>query len=431
MRIVYNNCCGLDVHKKIIVCCIRNGKNTSKKTFGATTDDLESMADWLVDNTVDMVAMESTASYWKPVFNILEERGLKAMVVNAQHMKNVPGKKTDENDAEWIADLLQHGLLNASYIPPREQRELRETLVYRRSLVSENTAELNRAQKMLEGANIKLSGTISNIDGMSGRYVLDELIAGKHLTEADIIDLQKKGHVSPRLKATPKELAKALNGLFTTAQLKNLQDALSHHDNLAKMISKIGERIRESLSDEQKEAVSLLRTIPGVSELSAISIVAVIGTDMDQFETADRLCSWAGICPGNYESAGKKRPTHCTKGNGLLRYTLIQCAAAASRTKGTFLKARHDKIAYRRGKCKAKMAIARSILVSIFHMLRKRETYKDLGSDYYKERNMENEKKIIRNKIQNSLFTKEEMLEILKEVDFSYPNCRTLYRKRD
>lgn len=213
-----------------------------------------------------MVAMESTASYWKPLYNVLEERGLSAIVVNPAHMKNVPGRKTDVKDAEWICDLLQHGLLTASYIPSRSQRELRETLVYRRSLVEERAAEMNRYQKMLEGANIKLSGTVSNINGKSARFMMEKIIDGKFLTEEDIVGYIKDGDISGRMKASPKEIADSLNGSLSLGQRRNVKDVLAHYDDLTARISSLEDRVRSSLSEEQRHAVDLLTTIPGVED---------------------------------------------------------------------------------------------------------------------------------------------------------------------
>ena len=219
MKKVYDKCCGVDVHKKIIVACFLNGKEKELRTFGTTTRELLEMADWLTAGCCEMVAMESTASYWKPLYNVLESSGLKAMVVNAHHMKAVPGRKTDVKDAEWIADLLQHGLLQASYIPSKDQRELRELVRYRKSLVEDRTRELNRLQKMLEGANIKLSGTVSNINGMSARNLLDFILGGGTMTAEKYDELFMAGKISPMLKAPKQQIIDDLNGMLTAIQI--------------------------------------------------------------------------------------------------------------------------------------------------------------------------------------------------------------------
>lgn len=414
MELLYRSCCGIDVHKKVLVACIADGKRRETRSYGTTTREIDELADWIVESNATMVAMESTASYWKPLYNVLEERGLSAIVVNPAHMKNVPGRKTDVKDAEWICDLLQHGLLTASYIPSRSQRELRETLVYRRSLVEERAAEMNRYQKMLEGANIKLSGTVSNINGKSARFMMEKIIDGKFLTEEDIVGYIKDGDISGRMKASPKEIADSLNGSLSLGQRRNVKDVLAHYDDLTARISSLEDRVRSSLSEEQRHAVDLLTTIPGVGEVNAISIISVIGTDMTQFKSADHLCSWAGVCPGNNESAGKKRHSHCTKGNALLRYSLIQAASCATKTKDTFFSAKYSKILVRRGKNRAKVAVAHAMLVSIYNMLSRDTSFIDLGGDYYQKRNEREEKRKLVAKIRKLGLSQEELAALLK-----------------
>ena len=414
MDVLYKVCCGIDVHKKLLVACIRDGKDSKVMKFGATTKEIGKLAELILSSGAEKVAMESTASYWKPVYNILETRGISCIVVNAQHMKNVPGKKTDVKDSEWIADLLQHGLLTSSYIPDRNQRDLRELLVYRQSLVQESSAELNRLQKMLEGGNIKLSGTVSDILGKSSRLFLENLICGKHLSADDIRKLQADGAVSGFLKASPEELSDSLDGCLSQMQRESLRDVMNHIDDLSERISATEKRALDSLSDRQKECVGLLMTVPGIKEISAVCIISVIGTDMSQFPTANHLCSWAGVVPGNNESAGKKRSSRCTKGNQLLRAALSQCANAAARKKGCFFKAQYERLVVRRGKGKAKMAVAHSLLICIYHILKEGIEFKDLGEDYYANYKREATIRSISRKIKQLGISKSEIMEMVE-----------------
>lgn len=307
MEVMYSVCCGVDVHKKILVCCLMRGRRKETREFGASIRELIELSSWLKENGCEMVAMESTASYWKPLYNILEAEGIPAMVVNAQHIKALPGRKTDTLDAEWIADLLRHGLLRASYIPPKPQRELRELLTYRKSLTVDAASEQNRIQKMLEGGNMKISGTISSIMGKSGLHLLTCIINGEAVTAGDIRRMASEGLISSRLKATPEELADDLNGVLTPVQRKMVSICLEHIKYLNRRIDEIDAIIDDNLSSDQQELVELLMEIPGVGESSAKTILSVIGTDMSRFPTAAHLASWAGVCPGNNESAGKRR----------------------------------------------------------------------------------------------------------------------------
>jgi len=252
MDVIYQRCCGVDVHKKVLVVCLLRGKQKEIKSYGTSTSDLLDLMQWLVDNNCEAVAMESTASYWKPLYNVLEASDMKVIVANPQHIKNVPGKKTDVKDAEWIADLLRHGLIQASFIPDKPQRELREQLRYRQSLVWNRTAELNRLQKMLEGGNIKLSGTVSNILGMSSRVLLDGILGGKKYTQNDIEAMFEDGTLSNRLKATSEQLAKDLEGVLTEAQTAMMKMCLEHIDYLTSSITKLDKLIEEELSSEQR-----------------------------------------------------------------------------------------------------------------------------------------------------------------------------------
>lgn len=401
MEVMYSVCCGVDVHKKILVCCLMRGKKKEIREFGASTRELIELSSWLKENRCEMVAMESTASYWKPLYNILEAEEMPAMVVNAQHIKALPGRKTDTLDAEWIADLLRHGLLRASYIPSKPQRELRELLTYRKSLTVDAAGEQNRIQKMLEGANIKLSGTISSITGRSGQHLLSCIINGEAATEDDIKRMIKDGLISSRLKASPAQLADDLNGVLTPVQRKMISICLEHITYLNKQIDEIDAIIDDNLSEDMQELVDLLKQIPGVGENSAKNILSVIGTDMSRFPTASHLASWAGVCPGNNESAGKRRSGKTRRGNSLLRTTLVLCAQGASRAKGSFFAAQYSRLMIRRGRNRAKMAVAHSLLIAIYYIIRDRVPFRDLGEDYYNRFNTESKIKMYIRKLEN------------------------------
>lgn len=385
----YKVCCGLDVHKKLLVACLRTATTTEIRQTGASTQEILDLANWLTENNCEAVAMESTASYWKPVYNIFESCDLHPIVVNAQHMKNVPGRKTDVKDAEWISDLLMNGLLQASYIPDRQQRELRELCTYRNSLVKTRSAEVNRLQKMLEGGNYKISGTVSDITGMSASTLLEYIVEGKTF---DFDAYQKERgakRISRRLKATPDELIRDMKGCTTSAQNKLIGTVQKHIQELDEHIKELDEQIDSLMDEKQKDAVELIKEIPGIADRSAQVIISAIGTDMNRFPTDKHLASWAGLCPGNHESAGKKKNGRTNKGNKNLRSTLVVCAHSAVTVKDSYLGAMYRRIAIRRGKKRAIIAVAHSILRIIYHMLRDGQHYLDLGADYYElqERN--------------------------------------------
>lgn len=385
METVYERCCGIDVHKKVIVCCLKCGKEQVIRNFESTTGELREMTQWLLSQDCQMVAMESTASYWKPLYNIFELSGLNAMVVNARDMKNVPGRKTDVKDAEWIADLLQHGLLKASYIPDREQRELREVSRYRKSLIEERAREINRLQKMLEGGNIKLKNYVSNINGKSSRNLL-EYVLRDEVKKPKEEDLRKLVY-GALCNKTP-EILKAVDGFLTPLQKQLIRSVLDHIDDMTRRIGDMDKLMTEYLTKYQ-EAIQKLQEIPGIGQRSAETIVAEIGTDMDRFPTDKHICSWAGLAPGNNESAGKRRSGKTTKGNMTLKVTLIQCAKTAVRRSGTYFYAQYQRLSVRRGKNRATVAVAHSILIAIYHMLKEGQTFKDLGEDYYNQFNRE------------------------------------------
>lgn len=389
MKKVYDNCCGIDVHKKIMVACFIHGKEQEIREFGATTRELLLLADWLSQGGCQMAAMESTASYWKPLYNVLETSGLNAIVVNAQHMKAVPGRKTDVKDSEWIADLLQHGLLQPSFIPNKAQRELRELVSYRKSLIKVKTAELNRLQKMLEGANIKLSGTIADIDGVSGRNLLNALLSDQKVDETKLNEMRRKKQIAPNLKASNEQLLEDLNGILTPLQKKMMKELLSHLDELIRHIKNLDDDISENMNGEEKKATAVIQDIPGIAAIGAQQIISVIGTDMSRFPTDAHISSWAGLCPGNNESAKKRRSGRSRKGNAMLRTTLITCAHAAVRNKNSFFYAEFQRVSGHRGSKRAYVAVAHSMLKAIYHILKDGVVFKDLGADYYNQFNKE------------------------------------------
>ena len=385
VEVVYERCCGLDVHKKVIEACILTTKQRERKTFGTMTSDLQKMVSWLKEHHVTVVAMESTGVYWKPVYNLLEEAGLETLVVNAQHIKAVPGRKTDVKDAEWIARLLRHGLLKGSYIPDREQRELRELLRYRTKLVQERGREVQRMQKVLEGSNIKLSSVASNIIGASGRSMIEAIIS--EIDDPRILaQLAKK-----QLKNKREELEQALFGFVGSHQRMMLRMQLKHIDFLDEEIKHLDEELNQRKKDDSTfhESLELLDGIPGVGVRTAEVMLVEMGLDMERFPTADHLAAWAGMAPGNNESAGKRKSGRVRPGNSHLRTALIQAAHAAARVKESYLSDQYHRIAARRGSKRAAVAVGHSILVIAYHMLKKKEAYQDLGRDYYQQKRKE------------------------------------------
>jgi transposase len=338
------------------------------------TADLLALSDWLAERGVSHAAMESTGVYWKPVFNVLEGR-VAVILVNAEHIKKVPGRKTDVKDCQWIAQLLQHGLLRASFVPPAPIRELRDLTRQRTQLIQERTAAANRIQKVLEDANIKLAGVATDVLGVSGRDMLDALIAGETDPEK-LADLARK-----RLRAKIPELRRALRGRVTDHHRFLLRMHLDHITHLEELIGRLGARIDEALTPFS-EGQERLQTIPGVSQRVAETVLAEIGPRMEQFPSADHLASWAGMSPGNNESAGKRRSGRVTKGNRWLKRALVQAAWAASHTKGTYLAAQYRRLARRRGRKRALVAVGHTLLVIIYHVLKRGTTYAELGTDF-------------------------------------------------
>jgi transposase len=374
MDIVHDRCAGLDVHKKTVVACARriNPDGTVDSvihTFGTMTADLLALADWLDAHGVREVAMESTGVYWKPVFHILEGR-FDVMLVNAGRLKQVPGRKTDAKDAEWIAQLLQHGLLAPSFIPRPEVREIRELTRCRTELVRDRAAVANRLQKELEDANIKLGSVASDVLGASGRDMIRAMIDGQEDPEklADLARRQLRGKIP--------ELRRALLGRVTEHHRFLLKLLMDQIDALERLIRRLDERIEEAMRPFD-EAAGRLQQIPGVGDRAAEVIVGEIGADMESFPTAGRLCSWAGLCPGNDQSAGKRRSGKTTKGSPWLRSLLVQSAWSASHTKDTVFSACYRRWVPRLGKKKALIAVAHKILMVIWHLLKKGTSYRE------------------------------------------------------
>jgi transposase len=388
MEVIYERCAGLDVHKKSVTVCritpaVRGGWQKERRRFGTMTDELLKLSDWLREAQVTAVAMESTGVYWKPVFNILESE-FEVILVNARHIKYVPGRKSDISDAQWIGELLQHGLLKASYIPERPQRDLRDLIRYRTSLIGERAREINRVQKVLEDANVKLASVASNVMGVSGRQMLEAIIAGNEDPEA--LAALAKG----RLRSKIPDLERALSGRIRTSHRLLLRLHLEHIDDLTNKIKELNEEIdRLMLPFDEDEQLRRLDDIPGVGREVAQVIIAELGVDMNRFPSAAHAASWAGLAPGKNESAGKNRSGKITPGNRHLKAMLVQAAHAVSRTKDNYLAAQFRRLAARRGKKRAAIAVAHSILVIAYYMLRDGTEYRDLGGDYFDKRNKE------------------------------------------
>lgn len=407
MEVIYPRCAGLDVHKKTVVACViithKNGrKKVERRTFGTTTRELEGLLVWLQGWRCTHVAMESTGVYWKPVYNVLEDH-LVLLLVNARHIKKVPGRKTDVSDAEWLADLLRHGLLRGSFVPPREQRKLRDLTRQRSKLVEERAAVVNRVHKVLEDANIKLAAVATDVMGVSGRAMLEALVEGT----ADPTAMAELARGA--LRGKREALGQALSGRIQAHHRFLLEQHLLHIDFLDEQIELFSRQVEAQVermsampeyvvpapeSDEAQvaqqaepltyaRAIELLDTMPGINRWLAEVMVAEMGINMQYFASEKHLASWTGVAPGNNESAGKRHSGKTPPGNRYLRKALVQGAHGASRKKNTYLKAKYHRLAARRGKKRAIVAVAHAMLVSAYHMLSRNEPYRDLGGNYF------------------------------------------------
>jgi len=377
---IIERACGIDVHKKNIVACLLIGKPGEKpkktvKTFSTMTEDLLACKDWLESEGCTHGALESTGVYWKPIFNILEE-SMEVILANARDIKNVPGRKTDVRDCEWIADLLRHGLIKRSFIPPKPIRELRDLTRYRRKLMQNRSSELNRIQKFLEDANIKLSSVVTDINGVSAKQMIHHLIKND-MNPLEIADLAKG-----RLRNKITELEKALDGYFSEHHRLILRVSIQMVASYDKAIEELNREIDQRMGPYE-EISERLQTIPGVKKNTVESIIAEIGVDMSRFPSDAHLSSWAGVSPGNNESAGKRYSGRITPGNRWLKASLNEASWAASRTKGTYLKARFQRLAARRGKNRASVALSHTILIMAYHIIKEQRTYYELGADFF------------------------------------------------
>jgi transposase len=382
MQVLYVRCAGLDVHKKTVVACVlvmgEDGRVQEQvRSFGTMTGELSALSRWLQEQQVEQVALESTGVYWWPVFNLLEEDGHAVLLVNPQHVKAVPGRKTDVSDSRWLADLLRHGLLPASFIPPATIRQLRDLTRYRKALVRERTQEVNRLQKVLESANIKLAGVATDILGVSGRQMLTALANGED-DPAALADLAR-GQLRKKLEV----LGRALEGRVRAHHRVLIHAILQHVTFLERSMEELDAEVDHALAPFAPE-LALLQQLPGVNRTAAATIIAEIGVDMRRFASAAHLASWAGVCPGNRQSGGKRLRSHITTGNPWLRGLLGEVAWAAVRQKDTAFGARFRRLARRQNKQKALVAVMHHLLIVIYHMLRDHAPYHELGPDYFR-----------------------------------------------
>jgi len=383
MKRLLERCCGLDVHRARVTACVRLPDRTGNRAelvaeFETVTSGLLALRDWLQGLGVTDVAMEATGVYWKPVWYVLED-DFELLLVNAQHVKNVPGRKTDVSDAQWLCQLLEHGLLRGSFVPPRPQRELRDLTRYRKALIRERQREVNRLHKLLEDAGIKLACVASDVLGVSGRAMIEALIAGEG-DPAALADLAR-GKLRSKLPA----LREALEGRFSGHHALLCAHILSHLDYLEETVSALGGEIGQRLRPFEHQ-LELLCTIPGIARRSAEVILAELGADMNVFPSDRHAASWVSLCPGNRRSAGKSSSGSTRKGNPWLRETLVESARAASRTRDSYLKSQYLRLRRRRGDQKAIVAVAHSILVIAYHILKEGKPYQELGGDYFERR---------------------------------------------
>lgn len=386
VQVIYERCAAIDVHKKTAVTTILiteadGSVQEQTQTFSTMTADLLALNDWLRVHRVEVIAMESTGVFWRPVFNLLEE-GRQVILVNAQHMKAVPGRKTDVKDSQWLADLLRHGLLKASFIPPKPVRELRDLMRYRKTLVRERADEVNRLQKVLETANIKLASVATDVLGKSGRSMLETLLGGQN--DPEMLAELARGRMRPKIP----ELRKALDGRVQPHHRLLLTRLLAHIDFLEESLAQLQAEMEQYLTPFE-EAVELVQSVVGIGDIAAAAIIAEIGTDMTRFASDKHIASWAGLCPGNKQSGGKRLSGKTTKGNVYLRAILYEVAWAISHTRDNYLSAFYHRMVRRLGKKKAITALAHKVLVIIYHILRTKKPYTDLGADYFDQKDQQ------------------------------------------
>lgn len=376
--------CGIDVHKETAVATVQGkGIKTETRTYETFTSSLIEMKDWLTSIGITHIAMESTGVYWKPVFNILED-SFEILLVNARHLKNVPGRKTDKADSNWICKLLLSGLLKGSFVPPENIRELRDLSRYKTKLIREVSSEKNRTQRILEDANIKLSSVLSDMSGVVATKLMDGLIAGRK----DLAVLINECYHG-KLSASKEDLSKALNGRLTSHHVFMLKQMKAHMSYLESQIELIDSEMDKKM-EVYNEQLELLQTIPGVGKDGAKGIISEIGADMDVFPNEQHLASWTGMCPGNNESAGKKKSSRTRHGNQYLKPLLVELAWGATRTKGTYFRAKYESMVGRRGKKRALIAIGHKMLVASYHILKENVPYRELGANYLLERKKKN-----------------------------------------
>ena len=383
--------CGLDIHKEKIVACILTGPlgkptHSEIREFTTLIPDMLALRDWIISENCHHIAMESTGIYWIPIYEILEDAfsgDITLLVVNARHMKNVPGKKTDMRDSEWISTLLRAGLLNASFIPEKRIREFRDLNRYRKSIIRDITSQKNRVEKFLQSSGFRLSSFISDIFGASGRNII------LHLMEHGQIDkISLDSYLKTKTRKRIDEILMSVNGTLSEHQKSFLKILMCHYDSMKEHLIEIETHLQEDMLPFALQ-IEQLNTIYGISTTASCAIIAEIGTDMKPFKTAEHICSWAGLCPGNNESAQKRKTGKMRKGNALLRSTLVVCAHSATRNKNSYFYAQFMRISSHRGKKRAYVAVAHSMLIAIYHILKDGVVFKDLGADYYNQFNME------------------------------------------
>lgn len=408
MKPILESCAGMDVHRDQVTACVCYGslakaeENFIVKEFSTMTEGLRQMAIWFKEYHVKIVAMESTGIFWKPIFNILES-DFEVILANAARVKNVPGLKTDKKDARWLAKLLRYGLVPASFIPPQNIRELRDLTRTRRKLVEEMTRQKNRVHKTLQDANIKLSSVVTNVFGVSGKAMIRALLEKDDFTQEDIESMAKG-----KLKKKTDQLMKAMDGGVTGHHRFLLIIHIEHIDFLAKQISEFDKRIYSKLEPYQKEFEDI-QTAPGLNQVNAASVIAEIGTDMSRFPDENHLSSWAAICPGNNESAGKRKSGKTRRGNNYLKATLTEAAWAASRTKGTTISEKYHNIARRRGKKRSIIAVAHQLLKDIYHILDTGEPYRERDIEAVKIKKLNQQEQSMINKLENLGYTIQKM----------------------